>query len=129
MQLSGVFVLFVAILVSRILNEKGYRKLSPEEKLRLMDGFSTIRIFSIVPLLLLIALFWFLSTQTETRLQMLTVGYFKLLILYVLTRSFLNQKKLLQLRLPKAYQQTFALSQAVSLAGVAWFFFTLLNKS
>jgi len=55
MQMSGFVVLLAAIVVSRIVNERGYSKLDSDAKLRLIDGFSKTRSYSMLPLLMLVA--------------------------------------------------------------------------
>lgn len=127
METSGFVALIGAIIVARIINEKGYRKLDSEEKLRLMDGFSRTRSYSMIPLLALIATFWLFSTQTNIDRRYLSIGYFGLLIVYMVARAFLNQRKLVELGLPADYRQTFTIAQGISFLGVAWFFFTIFN--
>lgn len=125
MQMSGVVVLLAAIVTSRIISERGYRKLDAEQKIRLMDGFSTARAYAMIPLLLLMAAFWFLITQTNVDKQYLMIGYFGLLIVYIISRVILNQRKIAQLDLPNDYLRTFTIAQVVSLLGIGWFFFTM----
>ncbi len=47
MFISGVFVLFAAIVIGRVIHERAFRALDSEAKLRLMDGFSRSRAYSI----------------------------------------------------------------------------------
>jgi len=74
MQMSGLIVLLVAIVVSRMLSERGYRTLDADAKLRLMDGFSKTRSYSMIPLLVLIGAYWCLMTQTSMNKQSLNVA-------------------------------------------------------
>ena len=127
MQMSGFVVFFVAIVVSRIINERGYRTLGSEEKVRLMDGFSKIRSYALIPLLALVAGYWFLMTQTSVNKQALSVMYFGLVIVYLVVRCIVNHVKLVQLDLPSDYRRTFTIAQVVSMTGVAWFFFVLFS--
>ena len=127
MQLSGFVVLLIAVVVGRLLNERAYRALDSEEKLRLMDGFSKTRAYSMLPLLLLIGGYWYLMTQTPLDRLTLNVVYFVLLIIYVVARSVWNQMKLVQLEMPSNYQRKFTITQVVSLLGVAWFFFAMFS--
>ena len=122
MQTAGFIALRAAVVISRFINECGYRTLGPDEKLRLMDGFSATRMYSMVPLLALVAAFWFLVTKTEVNKQVVTIFYFGLLALYVVVRTILNQKKLTTLEMPQQYRRSFMIAQAISLVGVAWFF-------
>ena len=127
MQLSGFVVLLIAVVVGRLLNERAYRTLDSEEKLRLMDGFSKTRAYSMLPLLLLIGGYWYLMTQTPLDRLTLNVVYFVLLIIYVVARSVWNQMKLVQLEMPSNYQRKFTITQVVSLLGVAWFFYAMFS--
>jgi hypothetical protein len=128
MQISGFIVLLTGIILSRTINERGYRKLNAEQKIRLMDGFSTTRAYSMIPLLLLIAAFWFLNSETNIDKQILTAGYFGLLLVYIIARVVLNQRKIAQLELPGEYTRMFTLAQVVSFIGVAWFFFAMFYR-
>ena len=127
MQVSGFVVLLVAVVVGRLLNERAYRTLGSEEKLRLMDGFSKTRAYSMIPLLVLIGGYWYLATQTSLNKLTLSVVYFVLLIVYVVVRSVWNQVKLAQLEMPADYQRKFTITQVVSLLGIAWFFFAMFS--
>jgi hypothetical protein len=60
--------------------------------------------------------------------QYLTISYFGLLIVYVLARAALNQRKIAQLGLPNDYNRKFTIAQAVSLFGVAWFLFAMVYQ-
>jgi hypothetical protein len=73
MEISGYIALFAAIIVSRIINERGYRVLSDEEKVRLMDGFSKTRAYSLIPLLILIGVYYVLMTKTERNYSALKI--------------------------------------------------------
>lgn len=127
MEISGYIALFAALIVSRIISERGYRILSDEEKLRLMDGFSKSRAYSLIPLLGLIAGYWLLTTKTDLDRKMLSTAYFGLLIAFVIVKSLLNQRKMTVLNLPAVYRRYFTIAQVVSLIGVAWFFYTIFD--
>lgn len=127
MEISGYIALFAAIIISRIINERGYRVLSDEEKVRLMDGFSKTRAYSLIPLLVLIGGYCFLMTKTSMDRGVLSIGYFGLLIAFVVIRSVMNHKKMKALDLPDSYRRMFTISQLVSLVGVAWFFYALFG--
>ena len=127
MQMSGFVVFFVAIVVSRIISERGYRTLDSEEKVRLMDGFSKIRSYALIPVLVLVGGYWFLMTQTSVNKQSLSVVYFGLMIVYLIVRCVVNHVKLTQLDLPNDYRRMFTIAQVVSMLGIGWFFFALFS--
>ena len=61
MEISGFIALLLAVLASRIINERGYRHLSSEEKVTLMDGFSKTRAYSMIPIIILIGGYYLLA--------------------------------------------------------------------
>jgi len=128
MESSGFVALLAAIVVSRFINESGYRKLEPDQKLRLMDGFSRTRAYAMIPLLALVGAFWFLMTRTKIDPNLISFAYFGLLIAYIVVRIFIDQRKLTQLEMPDQYKKTFTIAQVVSFCGVAWMFFTMFYK-
>jgi len=128
MEISGFIALFAAIIVSRIINERGFLTLSDEEKVRLMDGFSKFRAYAMIPLLVLIGGYYLLITKTEMDKGILSIGYFGLLIAFVVVRSVFIHKKLATMNLPAIYRRHFILAQVISLTGVAWFFYTFFAK-
>jgi hypothetical protein len=128
MEMSGFVALLAAIVASRFINESGYRKLEPDQKLHLMDGFSRTRAYSMIPLLALVGAFWFFMTSTDIDRNLISVAYFGLLIAYIVVRIILNQRKLTDLDMPDHYKKTFTIAQIVSFCGVAWLFFTMFYK-
>ena len=125
MEMSGFVAILAALVISRYINETGYRKLEPDQKLRLMDGFSRTRAYSMIPLLALVGAFWFLMTRTKIDRNLISAAYFGLLITYIVARIILNQRKLTELNMPDHYKKTFTIAQVVSFCGVAWLFFTM----
>ena len=81
-----------------------------------------------IPLLVFVGAYWLLITQTSLNRALLTAGYFVVLIIYVVVRSIMSQIKLTQLDLPADYRRMFAISQIISLLGIAWFVFTFVNS-
>jgi hypothetical protein len=127
MNPSGFIVLIATIIASRIINERGYRHLSAEEKVRLMDGFSKARAYAMIPAFIVIGGYFILIKNTDLDRGILTMAYFGLLILYVIVRTILNHKKMSELDMPERYRKMFSLSQIISLIGVAWFFYSFLG--
>ncbi len=126
--MSGLVAFLATIVVSRFINESGYRKLSNDEKLRLMDGFSSTRAYSMIPLFVLVGAYWFLMSQTEIDRNLISAAYFGLAITYIVVQIFLVQWKLAQLEMPIHYRKTFTLAQVVYVCGIAWMFFTIFHR-
>lgn len=125
MQISGYIAFFAAVVVSRMVNEKGFRTLNDDEKLRLIHGFSKMRAYSLIPLVVLIGGYWLLMRQTGIDVRILTFSYFGMLVGYILLKAIWTHKKLASLDLPSNYRRYFNISQSLSLLGLAWFFYTL----
>jgi TRAP-type uncharacterized transport system fused permease subunit len=124
MQASGIVALLVGIIASRMVNERGYQALTSDEKLRLMDGFSKTRKYSLIPLVVLIGLFYVFMSHTSINHGVLIPSVFTVLILYIIIMAVFNQRKLQSLEISPTYRRHFLLSQTLSVLGVAWFFFT-----
>jgi hypothetical protein len=128
MQTSGFVALLGAVILSRFVHERGFRRLSEDEKIRLIDGSSASRTYAMIPLFVLIVAYWLLVTRTQIDKTLLTVGYFALLVVYLVARALLNWRKLVQLGLPFDYLRTFTIAQIISFIGIAWFFFAMFYE-
>lgn len=124
MELSGYIAILTGLIAARIINERGYRTLSDEQKVRLMDGFSAQRVYALILLLVLIGGYFFLI-RAGIDPTLLSAGYFSLLAAYIIVLAVWNHWRLKALGMPDTYRRFFTASQAVSMLGVAWFFFTL----
>ena len=80
MEISGFVVLLATVVIGRFLNEAAYKKLDSDQKIRLMDGFSRTRAYSMIPLLVLVGAYWFLITRTDVDRNLVSFAYFALLI-------------------------------------------------
>src|SRR5690606_29626403 len=126
MEVSGYVVLLGSVVVARILNERGYRQLNDAQKLRLMNGFSAMRTYSLIPLLLLIGALCGLSSLPKVEWNLLAIGYFGGHITYIVVLAVYNHRRMLSLEMPENYRRTFTLSRIISFGGFAWFFFAFL---
>jgi len=128
MEMSGLPVLLGAMIASRVIRERGYKQLTNEEKVELMDAFSNARMLSLAPLLVLIGGFWLLRSHTSIAPWALNAGYFILLFAYCLGLTWLYNAKVAKLNVSEKFRLNFTLSQVVSGVGVAWFFFTVVSS-
>ena len=129
MLISGIVVLLATALAARMISERGYRTLTDEQKVRLMDGFSTQRAYSLIPLVLLIGGFFLLISNTDLDRTLLTTAYFGLLVLYVLIKAVFNHWKMKSLEMPASYRRHFLASQAIAMLGVAWLLYAMAQTS
>lgn len=127
MEISGYIALLLAFLVGRIANERGLHYLNDKEKVRLLDGFSKARSYGTLPVLVLVAIYFLLLSQTHLSRSVLTICYFVFLIGIIVARTILSHKKFKMLEIPTSYQKCFLIGQLISLAGLAWFFYACMR--
>ena len=128
MEISGFIVLLIASIASRFISERGYRTLTDEQKVRLLDGFALQRVYSLVPAVLLLGGFFFCISYTDLDRGLLFAAYFGLLVAYIVIKSVFNHWKMKSLEMPAGYRRHFLASQAVSMLGVAWFVFAMVTS-
>ena len=116
----GIVGMIIAVVVSRMVNEIGFRRLTAEEKIRLIDGFATTRLYSMLPILAALALFWILSTQTSLDQTILSACFIGVILIYHVALMILNQRTLGRLDLPQNYRRTFLISQLLGCIGLVW---------
>ena len=51
-----VFIFLGCVIVSRIMGERALRQLTPDQKVRLLDGFASIRAYAFIPIALIMEL-------------------------------------------------------------------------
>jgi len=127
MKMSGYILWMLSIIISKIINERGYRTISNAEKVRLMDGFSTTRAYSLIPLVVLICIFYLLVEKSNLDRSTINIGYFTLLVVYIVVRTLTSQQKMKALEIPMTYRKYYTLSQVIAILGVTWFLFTFLQ--
>jgi len=119
----GLFV--VALLVSRILNEQAMKELPEKKKIELIDGFSSMRTYSMIPIIIIIAGFYYVVTNTSIKHDHLMYAYFLALILYIAISQTYIYIKLLKLDFPSSYVKKYILSKVIIFAGVVLLFYDI----
>lgn len=117
-----VAVFLACIVISRILAERALRTLSPEEKVRLVDGFSGMRAYSLLPAVVIVV-----AALAVPQFFPGAPGWSPLLGLglvaaYMVGVHFFIARKLARLRLPADYIQRFLFARHLGNAGVAVLF-------
>ncbi|HSK72870.1 MAG TPA: hypothetical protein VK892_14305 [Pyrinomonadaceae bacterium] len=125
----GITIFAVFYIASRIINERALRQLSQNEKARLIDGFSSFRIFSAVVVLLFVAIFlvaenFLFGLATSIRLAFPIAIFLLLLIL-----SFITYKKLKKLDISESYIRTYLISLVLQYFGLAALFLPNILRS
>jgi hypothetical protein len=117
--LIGMVVFFACAIISRMLGEQAYRRLTNDEKLRLVDGFSRERMFSMIPIVVMLGAFFLLQTQSNWDQRWVGIGFFGLLIVYSLVKGIMQRSRLVQLEMPAAYRRRFFFAQGIAYFGMA----------
>lgn len=124
----GVLVFLVAMVINRVLAEKALKRLSTEEKARLLDSFSGYRIYSMVVLVILVLLYVIASkTSPELRLT-LAWGLFGLVVLSSIVTTVLSYVKLRNLAVPTHYVNNFLFRSCLHFAGLMFLVFTFMKR-
>ncbi len=108
-------VLAVGIIASRVISERAFRKLDDAAKIRVMNEFSGMRIWSVIPVvaILLVAVggeTWFPGISPLMVFGIYLVG----LIAYFTAMHILVRKKMIRAGAPEEYISTFMKSRWIS---------------
>lgn len=109
----GVFI--AAVIVSRILQERALRRLSTEEKGRLVEAFSAYRIFGLLPLAAVAGLyFWMSSMDSMTTATMFAI-YVPSALVFAVVMQVLIYRKLRALAVDPGYLKTYSVCRMLML--------------
>ena len=122
--LIGIF--FILLIVSRILGEKAYKLLNAEEKAKIMDGFSGMRAFALIPLFLIIGLFWFAAKYSVLNEKLIFYGYPIALIVYLAVIHNIVTSKFKKLEFKEEFIKKYLFSRLISYVGIAVLFLVIL---
>jgi len=110
-SLFPFIVLIGAIIAGRFISESALKRLSSDEKVTLLDGFSLLRKLNLMVLVLVITLAYLLEIDLLWPVAVYLTGL-----------SLYTYRKLGALDLPNAYTQLYLLSMLITYGGLAGFF-------
>jgi hypothetical protein len=119
----GIFI--VCWFVGRLINEKALKELSIEEKAKLIDGFSAMRIYSIIPVAVICFVYIFAMKFMAINHAILISTYLFFLLLYIIVIGVIVFRKLSSLEYPKSYINKYVLSRIIQFVGVGILFIAL----
>ena len=99
--------LLVAIIVSRIVAERALKLLSSSQKAELIDSFSSLRAFSLIPLVVIFAIYYWALEYSKFSYKVITYIYFSALAIFIVGNFGGTQSKLQKLDLPNNYLPLF----------------------
>ena len=106
-----LFIFLGCVLTSRIVAERALRKLSPDEKVRLMDAFSAMRAYSFVPVILIVLVGIGLPTLFPDGPWWLSLSGLGACLVYIAALHYFEVRKIAALALPGSYTSTFFASR------------------
>ncbi|MBC8071152.1 MAG: hypothetical protein IAG13_22695 [Deltaproteobacteria bacterium] len=102
----GVFI--AAVIVSRILQERALRRLSTEEKGRLVEAFSAYRMFALLPLAAIAGLYFAMSQLDALTTATMLAIYVPLALGFAVVMQVLVYRKLRKLSVDPAYLRVYS---------------------
>jgi hypothetical protein len=126
--LFGILAYVCALVINRVLAEKALKRLTPEEKVKLLDAFSGHRVYSAVAMLILILLFFIVTKVSPASYQTLTWVFFCLLILLSIGSTLFTFTKLKSSATPRHYINNFLIRCVIYYAGLGLLLFTIATR-
>ncbi len=123
LQFIGILVLLGAVIVSRFVSEKATRFLNDDQKTALMEGFAKYRLYFLLPIVLVIVLYYAGVKLLPNLRSQVTLACVALLVVYVIVTNALMLKKLRELAMPAEYTRRFFLARAILYASLVAFIY------
>jgi branched-subunit amino acid transport protein len=121
----GMAAFLTAIIVSRILQERALRSLTTEEKGRLVEAFSGMRLFALVPLAALAGIYFVvMGIDAQTTATLLTI-YVPTALLVAICMQAVIHRKLHKLQVHADYLRAYTIGRVLVLAGFVLFFLSM----
>jgi len=122
----GIGICIFTLIVSRILNERAIKELSADEKAKLVDAFSSMRAYNLIPLAIIVVGYLLAIKYTGLSHMLLSYTYFIFLIAYIVVSQVYVYRKLIRLNYPPSYLKKYTLSRVISFAGIGILFYILV---
>lgn len=128
-SIIGFVAFIIAYIAGRIISERALKLLNENERLKLLQGFSKYRIFSLVGVIILVVMHYALQSLMPNSYVASMPVFVGVLVLYLLLSSIYAYKKLKNLEMPDNYINQFLLSTLVQYIGLFLFFGFLINRN
>ena len=119
---AGILGLFAGIYASRIIMERALQLLTPEEKLKLLDGFTRQRMFGAIPLWLVIGLMVSVLYLPHEKVAIAFLGTCVLFIGAMVAQQIYVVRRLHALSIAEGYCRAAVRAQWLSRLGFLCFF-------
>lgn len=123
----AIIIFLVLIVVSRYFSEKGLKSLTDEQKSALIDEFSKMRIFVLIPIITLVGLYFLILKYFRQHYFIATIVYFVAIIAYLIGNNIFIYFKLKKLDLSDEYRKQYIIAQSLRYIGIVIFLFVLVK--
>lgn len=120
----GFAVFLASFVVARILHERALRRLSTEEKGRMVEAFSSHRLVALVPIAGMAAVYFGMTNLGLSLTAFLGV-YIPAVLVFAAVSHVLVFRKLRELETDPAFIREYGISRAITLVGFAMLLLTL----
>ncbi len=125
-SIVGIAVLFISIIFSRIISEKAFIQLSPEQKISIVDSFSKMRIYNLIPIAIILLAFFLLEKFLSLNNSVVDFSFLAALSVFLIIFQLLSVRKLKKLDLPEKYINKYFFSRLIVMSGfIFWIAITL----
>lgn len=117
----GLGLFFTTVIAGRILQERALRRLSTEEKGRLVEAFSGLRLVALLPLAAIAGLYFMMTSLDAMTVDWLLALYLPALLVFSLAMQWTVRRKLQALDLDPEFQRAHGIGRALTLIGFGLF--------
>jgi len=118
----------IAVVITRLLAERALKRLSVEEKAKLLDSFSSNRIYSVVLMLVFLLVFFIASKAWPGYGTVLIWALLAVLVLMSLGNGVFAYMKLKKLSLPKDYISNFVVRSVIYYGALSTVLFIVASQ-
>lgn len=124
----GVFFWLASIFISSITYNKALKKLSQEKKAELIDKFSGFRNYSMLIMIVIIAVYFILLQQNTGNRKILTICYLITFIIYLVVVNFYTYSVLKKNNFDTGFIRDYLLTAIIRFTGFIVLFSFLIQN-
>jgi hypothetical protein len=114
----GFVAFLVMAVIARIISARASKSLPPEKKAALVDKFSGISAYGMIPLIVIVAVFFLLQRTTQIDGRILLWGYAGSVIVFIVVSQVISVRRLRELSLERAHLRQYTLARIFALTGL-----------
>ncbi|WP_077531136.1 hypothetical protein [Vreelandella utahensis] len=118
----AMFLFLALVILGRMLSERAMRQLTSEQKATIVDAFSQIRAYGLIPVVVLGGGYFLVGRYTEMSLRSLEILIFSGLVTYIVVFAIYTNVKMRALGLPSGFLKRYAVAHSIQFAGIGIFF-------